>query len=191
MSLETLILFESYVAYSHIIERTFLLLAGLWCCLVEQGIFIVAIRKVGLFCSSWGLVVPEKKKNYSFTGFPFLFLKEWLQLLLVYLDSESPSWSGFTSVASVARSLLLTIKLPAKHSLCYFFVGGSLLKISLKDLTLSWSFWESLRQCLIPCVGGDSGLLNFEWETWVKGLGGLCSNGVRACLAGATLATVT
>ena len=66
MSLETLILFESYVAYSHIIERTFLLLAGLWCCLVEQGIFIVAIRKVGLFCSSWGLVVPEKKKKLLF-----------------------------------------------------------------------------------------------------------------------------
>lgn len=102
MSLETLIFFESYVAYSHIIERTFLLLAGLWCCLVEQGIFIVAIRTVGLFCSSWGLVVPGKKKNYSFTGFPFLFLKAWLQLLLVYLDSESPSWRGFMSVASAA-----------------------------------------------------------------------------------------
>ena len=55
----------------------------------------------------------QKKAWLSFTGFSFLFLKAWLQLLLVYLDSQSPSGGAF-SQWHLLHTLLLTIKLPTE-----------------------------------------------------------------------------
>ena len=80
----------------------------------------------------------QEKKSLSFTMFSFCFLR---------LDSKSyqsiwiqslPSGGGFlSSICDMGSSFLrLHNQLSAKYSLCYFLVGGNLLKISVKDLML-------------------------------------------------------